>query len=421
MRFLYSLGMYFLTPYLLLRLWWKGRRLPAYKQRIMERFFLSRKNHPAIDVWLHAVSLGEVIAATPLIHAILEKKWTILVTTMTPTGSDRVTSCFGEAVVHCYIPYDLPGALKRFFRKIKPKVGIIMETELWPNLINQAYLAGVPLLLANGRLSTRSLNRYLKMRYFFKALLNQFTAILVQSTEDAQCFHAIGAKKEQVKVLGNMKFDVQTEHLDLSLFNTLKKQWGENRVVVMAASTHDDEESQILKQLKKLQQAIPSVLLLIAPRHPERFKMVYQMALQQGFNTGLRSHQDALSPQNEVIVLDCLGELLGFYQVSDYAFVGGSFVPVGGHNVLEPIAVSKPVLSGAEVHNFKAICNELNVKKAIRIVNNADELIEAIVYLHQHTDLKKEMVKNATRVLESNRGAVKKHWQEIELVLNKRL
>lgn len=419
MRFLYSLLMYFLTPYLILRLWWKGRRLPAYKQRIMERFFLSRKNYPAIDVWLHAVSLGEVIAATPLIHAILEKQWTVLVTTMTPTGSDRVMSCFGETVAHCYIPYDLPGALKRFFRTIKPKVGIIMETELWPNLINQAYLAHIPLLLANGRLSTRSLNRYLKMRCFFKALLNQFTAILVQSADDAQCFHTLGAKTEQVKVLGNMKFDVQTEHLDLSFFYTLKKQWGENRVVVMAASTHDDEESQILKQLKKLQQAIPSVLLLIAPRHPERFKIVYQMALQQGFNTGLRSHQDVLSPQNEVIVLDCLGELLGFYQVSDYAFVGGSLVPVGGHNMLEPIVVSKPVFSGAAVHNFKTICNELHVKKAIRIVNNANELIEAIVYLHQHTDLKKEMVKNATMVLESNRGAVKKHWQEIERVLTR--
>jgi 3-deoxy-D-manno-octulosonic-acid transferase len=418
MRFVYSFLMYLLTPYLLFRLWWKGRRLPAYRKRIMERFCLDKKEDKRFDVWVHAVSLGEVIAATPLIDAMLDKQWSVLITTMTPTGSERVQVRFGNKVSHRYVPYDLPGVLKRFFKQQKPKVGVIMETELWPNLIYQAHAAQVPLLLANARLSERSLNGYLKVKFLFKPVLNQFSAILAQSDDDAKRFIALGARKDLVHVLGNIKFDLQTHTVDSAKFKELKKHWGSDRIAVIAASTHENEESQILLHLKRLQKAIPKVVLLIAPRHPERFQTVYQLCVQAGFNTGLRSAVGTLSTENEVVVLDSLGELLGLFQISDFAFVGGSLVPVGGHNVLEPIAMNVPVLSGNQVHNFKTICRDLEEAQAIQLVSQADELIDAIIKLHTDQDLQNRMVKNATAVLENNKGALVKHLVKIENALS---
>ncbi|KTD39224.1 3-deoxy-D-manno-oct-2-ulosonic acid transferase [Legionella moravica] len=418
MRLFYSFLMYLLTPFILLRLWWKGRKLPAYRMRILERFSLGDLESKPVDVWLHAVSLGEVIASIPLIDAMLEKHWSILVTTMTPTGSERVKARFGDKVAHQYIPYDLPGVLKRFFRQVQPRIGIIMETELWPNLIDQAHAAKVSLVLANARLSERSLKGYMKLRVLFKPVLNQFSAILPQSDDDAKRFITLGARKEIVQVLGNMKFDLQTNTIDSARFNELKSHWGSDRTVVIAASTHDDEETRILSELPRLQKAIPNVILLIAPRHPERFQTVFQLSMHAGFNTGLRSDLDTVSSANEVVVLDCLGELLGLFQISDYAFVGGSLVPVGGHNVLEPIAMNVPVISGNQVHNFKTICQDLKEAEAIQIVSQADELIDSIIQLHQDKEFQRRMVENATAVLESNKGSVLKHLQKVESVMN---
>ncbi|KTD57286.1 lipid IV(A) 3-deoxy-D-manno-octulosonic acid transferase [Legionella shakespearei] len=418
MRLIYSVLMYLLTPYLLFRLWWKGRKLPAYRQRILERFSIGTVKTPPVDVWVHAVSLGEVIAATPLIDAMLEKNWSILITTMTPTGSERVKTRFGNKVMHRYVPYDLPWVLRRFFRQVKPRVGVIMETELWPNLIYQAEVAKVPLFLANARLSERSLKGYLRFKFIFKPVLNHFSAIFPQNEDDAKRFIKLGVREDIVQVLGNMKFDLQTHTVNKEQFTALKNAWGKERVVVIAASTHENEESLILAQLKRLQQAIPDVVLLIAPRHPERFQTVYQLCEQCGFNTGLRSDVTTLSSANEVVVLDSLGELLGLFQISDYAFVGGSLVPIGGHNVLEPIAMGIPVFSGNQVHNFKTICRDLNEAEAIVLVSNADELMDRMIQLHQDKALKDQMVKNATSVLDQNKGAVLKHLQRIEVALS---
>lgn len=418
MRLVYSVLMYLLTPYLLLRLWWKGRRLPAYRKRILERFCL---NKPVVmgpvDVWVHAVSLGEVIAAIPLIDAMLDKHWSILVTTMTPTGSDHVHVRFGDKVTHQYLPYDLSLVLKRFYQAYQPRIGIIMETELWPNLIHQAHVMKIPLVLANARLSERSLAGYLRFKFLFKPVLNQLTAILSQSDADAERFMSLGANKELIQVLGNLKFDLQINRIDSQQFLQLKDLWGNDRPVFIAASTHIDEESQIFSQLKRLQTAIPKVILLIAPRHPERFQTVYQLSIQAGFKTGLRSRPDSLSIETEVVILDCLGELLGFFQVSDYAFVGGSLVPVGGHNVLEPIAMNVPVVSGHCVHNFKTICNDLLQKQAIQLVSTAHELVDALIKLHEDKAFLNQMTQNASVVLKSNQGSVKRHLQCIEKVL----
>lgn len=417
MRLIYSVLMTLLTPFLLLRLWWKGRLIPAYRKRILERFSLAQGVYGPIDVWIHAVSLGEVIAATPLIEAFLEKQMAVLVTTMTPTGSDRVLSHFGGGVAHQYLPYDLPFVLKRFFKQVQPRVGVIMETELWPNLIYQSYAARVPLLLANARLSESSSKGYQRFRFLFKPLLPLFHAILAQSEADANRFIALGAKKESVHVFGNMKFDVQTNQIDSLMYRQLKQVWGGERVTVIAASTHEDEEKQILSCLRHLQAAIPSALLLIAPRHPERFQSVYQLAQRMGFKTGLRSVDGGGGSDREVIVLDSLGELLGFYQVSDYAFVGGSLVPVGGHNVLEPIAVAVPVLSGPHVYHFKAICAELTDAKGILVVQDATDLINSIIALDKDTNARQAQVNNAFAVLERNKGAVAKHFNQVEEIL----
>ncbi len=416
MRWIYSLLMYLLSPYLLFRLWWKGRKLPAYCERISERFCWDKLESKQFDVWLHAVSLGEVIAATPLIDAMLKKQWSILITTMTPTGAAQVKTRFGDKLEHRYVPYDLYGVVKRFFSKIKPKVGVIMETELWPNLIAEATTAQIPLFLANARLSERSLKGYIRFKFFFQPILNQFTAILAQSNDDAERFVRLGAESNKVLTLGNMKFDLHTNSVDQDKFQELKALWGSERTVVIIASTHDNEELRILGELKRLQQVIPGVVLLVAPRHPERFQPVYQLCVQQGFNTGLRSNLESLNPNNEVVVLDCLGELLGLYQISDYAFVGGSLVPVGGHNVLEPIAVKVPVLSGNQVHNFKAICRDLEEAKAIVLVKEANELIDAIIQLNNNQESKKAMVARATQVLEQNKGSVVKHLNKISEV-----
>lgn len=403
---------------MLIRLWWKGRRLPAYRQRIKERFCLNKLKNNSVDIWVHAVSLGEVIAAIPLIDAMLEKKWSVFITTMTPTGSERVRAHFGNKVLHQYLPYDLPGILKHFFKKIQPSVGVIMETELWPNLIYQARAANVPLLLANARLSDDSMQGYKWIKFIIKPVLNQFSAILSQGEEDAKRFIDLGTKREIVQVLGNIKFDLHTNMVDGKTFNELKSHWGMERVVVIAASTHENEESQILARLKRLQAAIPDVILLIAPRHPERFQEVYQLCIREKFNTGLRSNLETLSGANEIIIIDSLGELLGLYQISNYAFVGGSLVPLGGHNVLEPIAMNIPVLSGVHIHNFKSICTDLMEAKAILLVQHANELIDEIIKLHANQAVRQQMINNATAVFEKNKGSVMRHLQQIEAIKN---
>lgn len=382
MRYIYSFFMYLLTPWLLFRLWWKGRKIPAYRERIGERFWAGMPPVPDIDVWVHAVSLGEVIAVTPLVNEMLAKNWRLLITTMTPTGAEQVKTKFGDKVQHRYIPYDLPDVLQRFFVSVKPRAGVIVETELWPNLIHYANAAKIPLMLINARLSDRSCKGYQKIKWLIQPVINQFTWILAQSADDGKRFQQLGAREGLVQTIGNMKFDLQTKDINRDLFLQLKAAWGQDRPVVIVASTHDNEEEQILGQLARLQAAIPNVVTLFAPRHPERFQKVYALAQQAGFKTGLRSKPETLSSESDVVILDSMGELLGFYQISDYAFVGGSFVPIGGHNVLEPIAMNAPVFSGPEVHNFKTICRDLLEADAMIIVQSASELVDKIIALH---------------------------------------
>ena len=417
MRQIYTFFLYLLTPFIVLRLYWKSRRLPAYRYRILERFSLGIATIAPVDIWIHAVSLGEVVAATPLIDELLAKQWRVLVTTMTPTGSQQVSKRFGSQVSHQYIPYDLPWALRRFFKKNQPRLGIIMETELWPNVIYQAHKIKMPLLLANARLSDKAFKRYEKVSFMFKPILNQFTAIFAQSNEDAQRFVTLGASASLVQVLGNIKFDLQFRMALNQDCLSLKEKWGNERTVVIAASTHDDEENQLLSRLNQLKAAIPPVLLLFAPRHPERFQQVYQLSVTQGFNTGLRSEPTTIDVHTDVVVIDTLGELLNFYQLSDYAFVGGSLVPIGGHNVLEPIAVQVPVFCGPFMNNSKEICRDLRAAGALTMVENADDLITAITTMYHNDVQRQQQITKASAVLAANRGTVARYMEHIETIL----
>ncbi len=415
MRYLYTALLYLMTPFIVLRLYWKSMRLSAYRQRIGERF--SCHAVVPVDVWVHAVSLGEVVAATPLIQALLERGLRVMVTTMTPTGSQQVVSRFGSRVSHQYVPYDLPWVVRRFFKAMNPRLGIIMETELWPNLIFEANQLKIPLLLVNARLSDKAFKQYEKVRFIFKPILNQLTRILAQSEEDARRFVALGAAPWRVHAVGNLKFDMPPVVIDPALSSVFSNAWGKDRVVVIAASTHDNEEEQLLSRLSILQRAIPHVLLLIAPRHPERFQAVYQLCQQHQFKTGLRSTPETIHSDSEVIVLDSLGELALFYALSDYAFVGGSLVPIGGHNVLEAIAVNVPVFCGPYMNNAQSICDALCEADAIEQAENADELIQKMITLYNNPLRCEQLKKHALAVLQANQGTLLRCMEEVLLIL----
>lgn len=405
MRRLYTVILYVLLPYLVIRLWWKGRRLPAYRQRVLERFFLQKKKPNRVDVWLHAVSLGEVVAATPLIEALLAQKWQIMITTMTPTGSQQVITRFQGRVLHQYIPYDYPAVLRRFFQCIQPRVGIVMETELWPNLIYAASAASVPLVLVNGRISDKAMRQYRWVRRFFRPILSLFHVILAQSEWDAERFRAFGSNA-MVHSVGNLKFDLIMPSREGKDMLWLRECLGATRTWVVAASTHEGEEQALLMVLPKLKQHLPDALLVLVPRHPERFAAVYALSQRLGFKTGLRSQSQQLNADMDVVIIDTMGELLSVYQVSDYAFVGGSLVPVGGHNVLEPIALQVPVFCGPFMQNSKTVCEELKQAGALKQVATAEDWIDALLEMHQHPMQRLAQVQHATQVLNLHQGAV---------------
>lgn len=412
MRKIYTFLMYLLVPGVLVRLWWKSRRSPAYRQRIAERF--AYKPIPSVDVWIHAVSMGEVVAVTPLVERILAKGLSVLMTTMTPTGSQQITSRFKTRVAHQYIPYDLPLLMRRFLKQTQPKIGIIMETELWPNMVHQAQLANIPLVLANARLSDKAFTHYLFLRRFFVLVLNGFAWIGTQSELDSDRYRALGAPPSKVSMLGNMKFDIALPQITQTDLTKLKAAWGSQRLVWVAASTHEDEESQLLAQLTRIKQMIPDILLMLVPRRPERFQIVYNMVKQAGWKAGLRSQVESVQSDIDVLVIDSMGELMQCYSMSDYAFVGGSLVSIGGHNVLEPIAMGIPVFCGPYMQNSKSICDELIKNQALKQCRTAAEVADRLIGLHQNPEQRQRQIMNASAVLHANSGAVDRYLKKIE-------
>lgn len=375
MRQIYTLAFYFLVPFVLLRLWWRGRQQYAYRKRISERF--GKPNFPALSqsLWIHAVSYGEAIAAESLIRALQQEypNINIVVTTMTITGSQRIQQSFPQ-IYHCYVPYDIPFGLQRFYRHTNPKLIIIMETELWPNMLYYAQKNNIPVILANARLSLRSLRGYKRLPQSLKKILLSITNIAAQTKADAQRFVELGFPDERVLTTGNLKFDIQIPHDMVAQGKKIRSEWQRYKHVWIAASTHDGEEEQILQVFAELLQQFPSLLLILVPRHPERFEAMTKLCRTKGFQTANRSQGFQLAADTQIFIGDSMGEMYLFYAMADVAFVGGSFAKAGGHNLLEPAAVQIPIFSGPHLHNFVEISQLLVKAKVLSVVNDKEEL-----------------------------------------------
>ena len=418
MRYLYSLLLYLLVPFAILRLLWRSLRAPAYRQRWLERFGFIRSLPVTDAIWVHAVSVGEVQAALPLVTwLLLERKLPVLVTTTTPTGSERVRQQFADQVLHFYAPYDLPGAVRRYFKRIRPIMVIVMETEIWPNLFHRCRVESVPLVLANARLSAYSARGYRRFPGLTKATLRNVTELAAQARPDADRFISLGMDAQHVHVTGNIKFDVQLPDGLRAQAEQLRRQWGEKRPVWVAASTHEGEEELILSAFDMVRTRLPQALLVLVPRHPERFDKVADLCKRRGYSVARRSDRGMVDSEVAVFVGDTMGELPLFYASADVAFVGGSLVPTGGHNVLEPAALGVPIVVGPHTFNFMEIMRALIVHGGGERVETVTELATVVVRFLEHTKLRDATGSCGRELVERNRGALAK----LEAILNARL
>ncbi len=408
MRKLYTLLLYLLAPLVLLRLAWRGLRAPDYWRRWPERFGFIEPPLGERVIWIHAVSVGEVQAAEPLVRALLEKypAYSLLLTTVTPTGSARVTALFGNEVAHVYAPYDLPGAVKRFFMRVRPQLAIVMETELWPNLFHACHDRQVPLLLVNARLSAKSLAGYLRVQRLVARTLDNITEIAAQGEADAQRFERLGAQRERIIVSGNLKFEQRIPPGLLERAEVLRRDWGTGRPVWVAASTHEGEDELLLDVFSQLLRQFPDCLLVLVPRHPERFESVAGLCRQRGMNIVLRSEMRPCDADTRVFVGDSMGELPLFFAAGDVAFVGGSLVPHGGHNLLEPAALGIPVVTGPHVFNFTEICELLLQAGACVKIGNTEELAVTLGRWLGDANERHRVGEQGRAVVEKNRGAL---------------
>jgi len=407
-RFFYNTLLYLMTPLVLLRLLWRGRQSPAYWRRWGERFGWFQA--PVLDepLWIHAVSVGEAQAAAPLIEVLLTgyPERSLVVTTTTPTGSQRVRELFGDRVFHVYLPYDLPGAVRRFLRRVQPRLALIMETELWPNLFHQCAAQDIPVIIANARLSPQSAAGYARIGPLVRRTLADVSLIAAQGEADAQRFRALGAVAERVMVMGNLKFD-QTLPDDLAARAAeLRQQLGAERPVWIAASTHEGEEEKLLDAHARLCETQPDALLLLVPRHPERFPKVAALVQRRGFKLVRRTEGRACEADTDVFLGDTLGELPLFYAAADVAFVAGSLVPVGGHNMLEPAALGVPVLFGPQLFNFVEISSALLAAGAARQIGDAGQLAQVVAALLGDPEQRRVMGEAGRQLVVENRGAL---------------
>ncbi|WP_426117650.1 lipid IV(A) 3-deoxy-D-manno-octulosonic acid transferase [Pseudomonas sp. DSP3-2-2] len=421
---LYTLLFHLGLPLVALRLWLRARKAPAYRQRIGERFAFGLPPMQPGGIWVHAVSVGESIAAAPMIRALLARypQLPITVTCMTPTGSERIKAMFaGEPrIQHCYLPYDLPWAAGRFLDHVRPVLGIIMETELWPNHINQCAKRGIAVVLANARLSERSARGYGKFARLTRPMLAQMSWIAVQTEAEAQRFRDLGARAECVAVTGSIKFDLSIDPQLLKDAAELREQWQTTqRPVWIAASTHAGEDESVLSAHRQLLASHPDALLIVVPRHPERFASVHDLCVQQGFATVRRSTQQPVSAQTSVLLGDTMGELLFLYALADIAFVGGSLVPNGGHNLLEPAALAKPVLSGPHLFNFLEIAALLRNAGALTEVSDAASLSAAVQRLFDQPQQARSMSDAGLQVMKANQGALQRLLDGIARLVKK--
>jgi 3-deoxy-D-manno-octulosonic-acid transferase len=412
-RTLYTVLFHLGLPLVALRLWLRARKAPAYRQRIGERFAFGLPPMQPGGIWVHAVSVGESIAAAPMIRLLLARypQLPITVTCMTPTGSERIKALFASEprIQHCYLPYDLPWAASRFLEHVRPCLGVIMETELWPNHIHQCARRGIPVALANARLSERSARGYAKFSRLTRPMLEEMSLLAVQTDTEAQRFRDLGARAECVTVTGSIKFDLSIDPQLLTAAAQLREQWqASQRPVWIAASTHAGEDEIVLAAHRQLLRQHPDALLILVPRHPERFNAVHDLCVQQAFATVRRSTASPVQADTSVLLGDTMGELLFLYALADSAFVGGSLVPNGGHNLLEPAALAKPVLSGPHLFNFLEIAAMLRSTGALCEVSDAVSLAANVQRLFEHPQQAREMAEAGLTVMKANQGALQR-------------
>ncbi|UVK79306.1 MAG: KDO transferase [Sodalis sp. Ffu] len=407
---IYSIIIYLIQPIIWIRLLWRSKKFPAHRRRWAERYgFCQGKVKPG-GIMLHSVSVGETLAAIPLVRILRYRypELPITVTTMTPTGSERVQSAFGNDVHHVYLPYDLPGAMNRFLNQVRPKLVIVMETELWPNFIKVLHRRQIPLVIANARLSARSVAGYEKFSSFVASILCRITLIAAQNEEDGARFLELGLKKNQLVVTGSLKFDISlTRELAIRSL-TLRRQWAPCRYVWIATSTHEGEEMLMLEAHRQLLAIFPDLLLILVPRHPERFPMVRKITWKAGFNYILRSSGGIPSKNTQVVIGDSMGELMLMYGIADLAFVGGSLVSRGGHNPLEAAVHAIPVLMGPYTFNFHDICSKLNEAGGLITVTDVTSLVKEVSTLLNDEDYRIYHGRHVFEVLYQNQGALQR-------------
>lgn len=414
-RISYTLLYYLLLPVVFLRLWLRGRRAPLYRKRWAERLGFFQASPHRNGLWVHSVSVGETIAAAPLVKQIQQAypNLPITITTMTPTGSERVKALFGDSVFHVYVPYDTPGAVKRFLRRVQPRLALVMETELWPNLVHHCSFQQIPVLIANARLSERSARGYGRFAKLTRDMLSKVSAIAAQGDDDGQRFVELGLAKERLHITGSVKFDIRVDDGLLDKGARLRAEWGAQRPVLIAASTHQGEDEQVLEAFRNVLTEHPNALLVLVPRHPERFSDVAELCRTQGFERVLRSTEQSLTASTQVLVGDTMGEMMLLFSASDIAFVGGSLVSTGGHNFLEPAALGMPVLSGPHVFNFTDISQMLVSAGGMIQVENAQQLAAKVNEWLENPAQLGEVGKAARSVVENNRGAQQRLFELI--------
>lgn len=408
MRSLYTTLFFVAMPLIIARLIWRGFSMYSYWYRWAERFGKSPvTSYNASIIWIHAVSVGEVEACRPLVKQLRTEypKHQLLITTMTPTGSERVKLLFEDTVLHCYLPYDLPFAIHRFLNRTKPQFGIIMETEIWPNLLLCCQQRDIPLVLANARLSERSAKAYARFPELTRTVLQSLPLIATQSQDDRKRFQQLGADIKTVHAIGNLKYEISLPASLTDQADVMRHIWDSNRPVWIAASTHEGEEEMVINASRQVRIERPDLLLIIVPRHPQRFDRVAALASKAGFKTLRRSEQQPCPIDVQILIVDTMGELPLFYAASDVAFVGGSLVPHGGHNVLEPAALGRAIITGPHYFNFNEITTDFLAAEAAIKVNDTQGLAEATITLLQNPQQRAAMGDAALKLIAGSQSA----------------
>lgn len=409
MYLIYNIAVLILLPFTFIRLLWLGFKNPQYWFKWNERLgFVNSKKISKPVIWVHAVSVGEVNSARPIINKLLteHKEYQVIVTTVTPTGRQIVNQHYEDKIKHFYLPYDTPFAVNLFIKRISPSLLIIMETEIWPNLYNCCDKFNVPILLVNARLSEKSAKKYHLVSGLISKTLRKSSMIAAQSSNDANRFISLGIKKDKVFVVGNLKFDVSIANSVHKKVDALKLYFPLHRPIWIAASTQEGEDELILGAHIEVMKKYPDSILIIVPRHPERAKQIESLCCQMKINYIKKTNKKKITEDCHVYILDSLGELQEYYMISKIAFVGGSLVKRGGQNTLEPTAAGIPVLSGPHTYNFNEISEMLFKAKVLQYVHSLDELSKTVCNLFHNDDLRFSIKKRAHQVLELNKGNI---------------